>query len=236
MTKLHFYSAWYCPFAQRTWTALEYLGIPYEYKETDPYHKSKPWLKLSRGTGQVPVLRVKNKGDEAMSIPGSLRTMEYLDEICPSCSALFPSSPSERAEARFWMDQQGSDIIPHIYKYLGAEQGSEAEAIAKANMLEGIVAFIDGMTNTGPYFFGDEPGIVDFAFAPFALRIEMLLSHYKGFQLPRTDDNWDRYAVWWRAIKYHPSFIATMPDQASYAERLVEFYIPYSKGGGQQNI
>jgi len=55
---VNFYAAWYCPFAQRAWAALEYLEIPYAYQETDPYDKSKRWLEVSRGTGQVPVLEI----------------------------------------------------------------------------------------------------------------------------------------------------------------------------------
>jgi glutathione S-transferase len=34
------YSAWYCPFAQRTWTALLYKGVQFEYVEIDPYDKT----------------------------------------------------------------------------------------------------------------------------------------------------------------------------------------------------
>ncbi|PHR92799.1 MAG: hypothetical protein COA69_05575 [Robiginitomaculum sp.] len=240
MAKINFYSAWYCPFAQRTWTALEYLGIPYVYKETDPYHKSKRWLKLSRNTGQVPVLQIVDRkagqGLPDMSIPGSLRSLEYLDETHEACRSLFPTDHIERAEARFWLDQQGADIIPYFYRFLKAEAGSVEANEAKDKMLEGLLAFTQGMAASGPYFFGDEPGVVDFAFAPFALRIEMLLSHYKDYQLPLVDDAWERYVSWWQAIKYHPSFIASMPEPDSYSAKLIEFYLPYAKGGGQEDV
>jgi len=66
--KLILYSAWYCPFAQRTWATLEHLGIPYDYRETDPYNKSPEWMDISRQTGQVPVLEIfthKEKRSEA---------------------------------------------------------------------------------------------------------------------------------------------------------------------------
>jgi len=89
---------------------------------------------------------------------------------------------------------------------------------------------------TGPYFFGDEPGVVDFAFAPFALRIEMLLSHYKGFRVPRSGEGWPRYHDWLQAMKPHPSFIATMPQPETYEARLIEFYLPYNLGGGQKDV
>ena len=34
----------FCPFAQRVWIALEEKGIPYEYKEVNPYKKEKHFL------------------------------------------------------------------------------------------------------------------------------------------------------------------------------------------------
>lgn len=44
--QITFYSAWYCPFAQRTWIALEHLSLPYAYKETDSYDKSDHWMQV----------------------------------------------------------------------------------------------------------------------------------------------------------------------------------------------
>ena len=34
----------FCPFVQRTWIALEEKGIPYQYKEVNPYKKEKHFL------------------------------------------------------------------------------------------------------------------------------------------------------------------------------------------------
>ncbi len=78
--------------------------------------------------------------------------------------------------------------------------------------------------------------IVDFAFAPFALRIELILGHYKDFTLPTTGETWARYATWWAAMKTHPALLSTMPEPETYEARLIEFYLPYSKGGGQEDV
>jgi glutathione S-transferase len=96
--------------------------------------------------------------------------------------------------------------------------------------------FAGAMSSHGPYFTGDTPTVVDFALAPFALRIELLLKHYKDFVLPKTGDPWARYATWWAAIKAHPAFLNTMPEPETYDARLIEFYLPYSKGGGQKDV
>jgi hypothetical protein len=53
------YSAWYCPFAQRAWIGLAHKKVSFDYVETDPYEKTVDWMRVSRGTGQVPVLQSK---------------------------------------------------------------------------------------------------------------------------------------------------------------------------------
>jgi len=162
--------------------------------------------------------------------------MDYLDEAPHPNGALFPTDPSGRAEARFWLDQQGKEIIPQFYRFLKAQRGSAAANEAKTQMVAGLKAFTKAMSTTGPYFFGEEPGVVDFSFAPFALRIELLPSHYKGFRLPCSGEDWRRYHDWLQAMKSHPSFMATMPQSETYEARLIEFYLPYSQGGGQKDV
>lgn len=34
-----FYAGWFCPFVQRSWIVLEEKGIPYQYREVNPYKK-----------------------------------------------------------------------------------------------------------------------------------------------------------------------------------------------------
>ncbi|MEH6631171.1 MAG: glutathione S-transferase family protein [Halopseudomonas aestusnigri] len=234
--KIELYSAWYCPFAQRTWAALEYLDVPYIYKEIDPYEKTESWMELSRGTGQVPVLQITEENRPQIRIPDSLRTMEYLDDISTSKTSLFPSDANDRAEARFWLDQQGRTIIPFFYRFLKADKGSPEEAEAKAQMLDGLKSFTQAMSSSGPYFFANQAGIVDLALAPFALRIELLLANFKDFHLPDTGEHWPRYHTWLQAMKAHPAIIATIPNPESYEAKLLEFYLPYSLGGGQKDV
>jgi glutathione S-transferase len=234
--QITFFSAWYCPFAQRTWATLEHLGIPYDYLEVDPYHKSPEWLEISRGTGQVPVLEVRNIGERLARFPDSLRTMEYLSDTQTIDHQLLPSDAIDRARARFWLDHQGNAILPFFYRFLKASTGSENANEARDQMLSGLLKLIQGMDQTGPYFMGRKPGMVDFAFAPFALRIEHLLSHYRKFSLPTEGAAWERYHIWFQAISTHPAFQKTMPDHDTYLARLTEFYLPYSLGGGQDDV
>jgi glutathione S-transferase len=233
---INLHSAWYCPFAQRTWIALEYLGIPYSYEETDPYNKTEAWMETSRGTGQVPVLGVTDNEGVLTRIPDSLRTLEYLEDINTGDKSLYPADPAQRADARFWLGHQGQHIIPALYRFLKAQPGSAVADLERNNLMKGIETLAEAMSPAGPYFFGDTPGIVDIALVPFIYRIELLLSHFKDFHLPTTGKNWSRFAIWWKAIKSHKSVLATMPDPDTYTERLRDFYIPYSLGGGQEDV
>ncbi|KAH7343974.1 glutathione-S-transferase [Rhizoctonia solani] len=55
--ELVFYSGWFCPFVQRAWIALEEKGIPYLYREENPYKKDEKFLeKFPKGLVPVPLL------------------------------------------------------------------------------------------------------------------------------------------------------------------------------------
>ena len=103
-------------------------------------------------------------------------------------------------------------------------------------MLAGLEGFIKVLPLDGPYFFGKKPSAIDFALAPFVLRIKLVLSHYMDFQLPETGIEWRRFSTWWNAVKSQSAFVNTMPQPESYTERLLAFYLPYSEGGGQDDV
>ncbi|AXI46685.1 hypothetical protein C1J03_12025 [Sulfitobacter sp. SK012] len=233
---LTLYSAWYCPFAQRTWATLEHLEIPYNYRETDPYHKSPEWMDISRGTGQVPVLEITEDKGKPLRVPDSLRSMEFLDDLQNEGVELGENGASRRADARYWLDLQKTEIIPYFYRFLKADRGSAEADHAREQMLDSLQKLAKAMPSEGPYFAGHTPNVVDFAFAPFALRIELILGHYKDFVLPTSGQEWTRYATWWAAMKTHPALLRTMPEYETYEARLIEFYLPYSQGGGQEDV
>lgn len=230
MSNLKLYSAWYCPFAQRAWTALLHKNIDFDYIEIDPYKKTPEWMKISRGTGQVPVL-IDQTHD--ITVPGSLRVQEYIDTQFPGEA---PPANTETAEAKFWNDFQGSNIIPYFYRFMAAETGSDAAHEAQKHLEAGLENFSAHMDREGPYFFGSEPGGVDIAFAPFALRIDILLSHYKEYALPASGDQWARYHRWWDAMRRFEPLVTTSTGLDNYDARLVEFYLPYTTGGGQADV
>jgi len=228
------YSAWYCPFAQRTWAALEHVKHPYAYIEIDPYDKTAFWLEVSRGLGQVPVITAEHPDRAALNIPDSTRTLEYLEDIDRS-GALFSQDPDRRAEQRYWIDFQGREIIPYFYQFLRAKQDSESAVAAKNSMVSGLSTFANAMSAEGDFFSGSAPDAVDFAFAPFALRIALLLPYYKKFSLPANASVWARYKNWWSKMQTDPAFVQTMEHGDAYNEKLIRFYLIYAQGGGQKD-
>ena len=92
------------------------------------------------------------------------------------------------------------------------------------------------MDADGPYFSGTELDAVDIALVPFALRIDLLLGHYRDFVIPDEGEVWQRYQRWYAAIVAEPAFKTTAYDQPDYRKRLVEHYLPYSQGEGQKDV
>lgn len=91
------------PFCCRVKIALNEKGLGYESREEDLFGwkcgKSELLLKSNPVYKKVPVLLHNGKPLNESSI-----IVHYIDETWPSPSPLLPSSPYERAQARFWID------------------------------------------------------------------------------------------------------------------------------------
>jgi len=227
---MKFYNAWYCPFAQRTWMALVYKNIDFSYIEIDPYDLTDSWLEISRGFALVPVVIQSSNTGEDTTIVESLRILEYLEDYYPETIPLFADTANARSQQKFWMDFIGQKITPCFYGYLKREGGEEAQQESLNEMLEGLLALTQAMDAEGPYFTGDRIDAVDIALIPFALRIDVLLRHYRNLELPRSGDDWQRYHRWYEAMLALSAFRATAFDHDDYENRLIEHYLPYNQG------
>jgi glutathione S-transferase len=227
------YSAWYCPFAQRAWLALEQQNIDFDYIEVDPYDKNENWLNISRQTGQVPVMVLPDEDGSQATIIGSNRVVEFLDNAYPSDTRLFSTKATETAEQKYWIDTKGTQIIPYFYRFLKTSEAGKYQDESRNKMIEGLSNFTNAMSNDGPFFSGDTFGAVDIAFIPFAYRIKLLLEHYRGFSIPSQGKLWQRYQLWYQSCIALPTFQATMLRDD---EQLIEFYQVYSEGGGQSDV
>ena len=234
---MKFYSAWYCPFAQRAWMTLLLKKIDFEYIEVDPYRKSTWWLTISRDKAQVPVIVSPNRDQPGeTTIIDSTRVVEYLDELVPDMHPLMPRDPNRRAENRYWMDHVNNRIVPYLYRFLQATDEGDYREESKNNLLAGLQKIASAMSNDGPFFDDSNICAIDILLAPIAYRIEVLLGHYRDFLLPDQGEAWTRYHQWYRAVLEDPAFRATSTDHENYRQRLIEFYLPYSQGEGQKDV
>jgi glutathione S-transferase len=233
---MKFYSAWYCPFAQRSWMALVYKDIDFDLIEVDPYDLTDSWLEISRGAALVPVVVQANGDGSDTTIVESNRILEYLEDYYPEKAPIFSDSPNRRAEQKYWMDHVSNKITPYFYRFLKMPEAGKQQDEARDKMLEGLMAISQAMSREGPYFSGERLSAVDIALFPFAYRIDALLGHYRNYALPREGVNWERYHRWYDAMLGVPAFKATATDHSDYKNRLVAHYLPYSQGEGQTDV
>lgn len=225
------YCAWYCPFAQRVWMTLLHKSIAFDYVEVDPFRKSQWWLDISRNRATVPVIvRPGKNGREPLTVVESTRIVEYLDELTPTSNPLFPTDLDQRAEHRFWVDHVNEHIVPFVYQHLAAKEPGEERDVSKAALLEGLEALGAAIAPDGPFFSGDTLSAVDLLMIPFAYRIDTLLGHYRDLVLPDTGPAWTRYTRWYARMCELEAFKATSTDHSDYRDRLIEHYLPYSRG------
>ena len=234
---MKFYSAWYCPFAQRAWMTLLHKQLDFEYIEVDPYQESQWWKKTSRNTCKVPVIEYPNQnGVGITTIVDSTRVVEFLNELFPDKNPLFPKEPEARAEQRYWMDYINHQIVPYFYRFLTAKDEDDYREESKNKLLNNLSVIISQMSDDGPYFSGTNINAQDILLAPFAYRINLLLKHYRNFQLPVEGQVWARYENWFQKIITEAVFQNTSTNFKNYDQRLIEFYEPYSHGGGQNDV
>ena len=86
------------------------------------------------------------------------------------------------------------------------------------------------MPPDGPYFAGEDLPAIDLLMIPFAYRIDALLGHYREFTVPTAGDGWAAYARWYAQLCALDIFKATSTDHDDYRNRLIEHYLPFSRG------
>lgn len=228
---LKLYCAWYCPFAQRAWMGLLHKGLDFEYIEVDPFRESAWWRDISRGRSTVPVIVTQDSPESAATtIVDSTRIVEYLDDLVPDVHPLYPTTPNEKAEARFWIDHVNERVVPHIYGFLRADKPGEDREKSRTALLDGMQPLVETMSASGPYFFGAKMTAMDLLLVPFSYRIDALLGHYRDFSLPDTGKAWPNYHRWYASMLETDIFRKTATDHADYRSRLIEHYRPYSQG------
>ncbi|KAH7910028.1 glutathione S-transferase [Hygrophoropsis aurantiaca] len=199
-----FWSGWFCPFNQRAWIALEERGIPYQYKEVNPYKKEKHFLEINP-KGLVPAFEYKGK-----ALYESLVLTEFLEDAYPDHKPhLFSSDPFTRAHQRIWIDFITKSVVPAWQRLLMA-QGTEKQDAAREELYAAQRKFAEQVK--GPYFSGEEFSLVDIAIAPWIER-ERIVTEHRAFKSTQVSKE---YVTYVGHILSRPSVINTSSDQEKY--------------------
>jgi len=202
---LQFHSGWFCPFTDRVWLALEEKGIPYQYKEENPYYKDPEFLKISP-KGLVPAVVTDGK-----AVNDSLIILEYLEDAYPNKKNLLPKDPIERAKVRLVIDHISKAIVPRFFAIQQA-QDQEGQDKARRDLEGALDQFVEKIQ--GPFVAGDQLTIGDLALAPFAYRF-FLLEKYRNFTYHKTNP---KFKAWLDNIESLTSFKNTRSEEQYYEQ------------------
>ncbi|KAM3107845.1 glutathione S-transferase family protein [Phormidesmis sp. 146-33] len=214
MSVIEIYSAALCPFAHRSRLTLLEKGIPYQLIEIDLQNKPANFKEISP-YGKVPVLK-----HGAQRVWESTIINEYLDEIFPE-PPLLPKEPSQRSQARIWIDFADTRLFAASGKLL---YGSDQQSATIVKELIEHFQFIEQeglqkMSAEGPYWFGKAISLVDLTYYPL-FEQWAVLEHYRNVQLP---PGLDRLKQWWKAVASRETVRSIAKPSEFYVDRYGQF-------------
>jgi len=187
-----------CPYVQRSVITLLYKGI--DFKRTNIDLDNRPeWFTAISPFGKVPLLRI---GEQHVIFESAVIN-EYLDETTEP--HLHPKDPLQRALNRSWIEF-GSAMLVDQYQLLTA---TDETAYGRAlDRLTARLERLERQVGKGPFFNGPRFSLVDAAYAPLFIRLE-LIHRLRPMpvleQLPLARG-------WSRALLSEPAVRSSMPD------------------------
>ncbi|MGK0673965.1 MAG: glutathione S-transferase family protein [Halothiobacillaceae bacterium] len=202
-----------CPFVQRVNILIQHKGIPCAVTYLNP--KEPPeWLAELSPRGKVPLLKV----DDTVLFESQVIN-EFLDETHPP--SLLPADPLARARERGFV-ALADDLFGGLWQWMTAKDADKAkEAI---DGLRRVLGVLEGnLQGGGGYFSGECFGLVDCAFAPFFMRLDLLEANgaeaLVGADLPRV-------------AAYRKVLVEVPAVKASVVPEFAQLYLGFVKGQG----
>ena len=170
-----------CPYVQRAVIALKEKQLPYTITYIDIMDPP-DWFKEISPLGKVPLLKVDNE-----VLFESAVISEYINET--TSGSLHPDDALIRAKHRGWIEV-ASSCLETIYT-LNTTDDQEAFDEAVETMKSRLEK-IESILSAGPLFSGEKFSLVDAAFAPLFMRLN-LLNNLAGIS---TLDGLSRVSAW----------------------------------------
>lgn len=201
--KLELISFKICPFVQRSVITLLHKGVDFTLTHIE-LEDPPDWFAALSPFGRVPLLRV----DAREVVFESAVINEFLDEATPG--SLLPQEPLRRAIDRSWIEFGTAALMDFSgLIHAGDPDAYTAHGSALANKLR----WLEQRLEAGPWFNGETLSLVDFAWAPLFMRLQLLdLQHVAGLpELPKV-------SAWSRACLALDAVQGSVTDD--FAERL----------------
>lgn len=167
-----------CPYVQRSIITLLHKNVEFRMTYIDLLNKPEWFLAISP-LGKVPALRVTQDDREVVLFESAVIN-EFIDEVTPG--NLLPEDPILRAQSRAWIEFS-STLFADSYKMSVAETAAEFEAIKVEQDLH--LQRVEDVLGSGPFFNGAEFSLVDAAYAPFFIRVDIWADTVAFFQRDR---------------------------------------------------
>lgn len=246
-TSWKFMSAWFCPYAQRAWIALNHHRVPYEkiealtlkqspgetLKDAKGYEKH-PLLLKHHPSGLVPTIIDSEEAQPA--VYDSLTCVQFAEDLANSGavvgrSPLLPNDPVQRARARMWAEWVDKNLCSPFYSVLVPKEVERRQA-GFEKLREGLRMFQANIK--GPFFLGEELSIVDVAAIPWAHRIFTcsIIDLYRGPDFKLDREELAPLLRWLEACLALDSVSATLADK----ERLIDTYKRYADGTAESKV
>lgn len=243
LQKLRFFSAWFCPYAQRTWITLNHCKIDYEKVEglvLDHEDTSKakgytkdPRLLQANPDGLVPTIIPEPSKPDCPAVCDSLITVEYVDELAKAKGypTVMPEHPLDRARARMTADWINRNICSPYYNVLVRK-----DQVERRTAWDKVVTNLHSWSQQirGPFFFGSQVSIVDISVFPWVYRITdaRVVEVFRGWKLDMSEEKWVSLATWRTAMLDLPGVQGTLADP----DKLRASYQRYADGTAQSKV
>lgn len=182
-------------------TIVDLQDKPDEFVEVHRKALSNP-----NARGVVPVL----EGEGGFVLAESMVILDYLEELAPADGMTAEQRARMRLFAALFPGRLSS------FPILKTDPGSDAEAAAVSKLrddLRAMNAFLQE-TGPGPFLFGEAFSYAEFAAAPFAQRLSIVLPGLRpalSLKAWMEEDGLERLVKWMDAVCAQPSCVETLP-------------------------
>ncbi|MGN7610576.1 glutathione S-transferase family protein [Magnetococcales bacterium HHB-1] len=179
-----------CPYVQRAILTLLSKEVEFTRTYIDPLNKP-PWFTELAPTGEVPLLKI----DDTVVLFDSTVICEFINEVTPN--SLLPEKPLMRAKNRAWIQFASACQTNLSTMTMGPTeeqfQTSRQVLLSKLSRLEQTIS-------GGPYFNGARFSMVDIAFAPLFVRLNMINEYHQTVSLA----DLPKISAWSHELVTHP--------------------------------